>query len=78
MSPAVLGGILLIVGSYFVSKGEIFKSVFAFWVADLCWIGLAIYAGDLYGAITVFIGMVFGVIAFYKMHKGIIRKNLKW
>ena len=66
------------IGSYFVSKGEIFKSVLVFWLADIAWIFLAVSSGDVYGAVTVFIGMTFGIIAFMKMHKGQIRKDLHW
>ena len=78
MTPAILGGLLIILGSFFVSRGEIFKSVFAFAIADICWIFLALASGDIYGAVTVTIGMIFGIVAFYRMHKGQIRKDLKW
>ena len=78
ISPGVLGGFLLILGSYFVSKGEIFKSVVAFWFADLVWVWLSYSAGDVTGSLFIFIGMLFGVIAFYNMHKGNLRKDLKW
>lgn len=78
MTPAIAGGILLMIGSYFVSKGEIYKSVIAFWLADIAWVFLALLSGDIFGSITVFIGMTFGIIAFLKMHKGEIRKDLHW
>ena len=76
MTPAVIGGILLIFGSYFVYTGKIFKSIGVFVGADICWIFVAISVGDIFGAITVTIGMILGILAFLKIHKGDMRKSL--
>ncbi len=77
MTPAIIGGILLIIGAFFVSQGEIFKSVFAYFIADIVWITLAIQAGDIIGAILIIIGGILGIVAFIKMNSGQFHKSIK-
>jgi len=77
MTPAMIGGILLMTGAWFVFKGDIFKSVMFYTVADFIWITLAILAGDYIGATMIAIGGVLGFLAFIKMHKGEFNKTLR-
>lgn len=77
MELSVLGGFLLIIGSYFVYIGNIFKSVVAYTLADLCWFGIAISAGDYFGGGLVLIGMLLGIGVFIKMNLGIFTKSLE-
>lgn len=77
MSPSIIGGILLILGSFFVYKGDIFKSVFVFFCADLCWCFLAFSTGDMLGFTLTLIGMILGLLAFLKMHLGEFSKTIK-
>jgi len=74
---ASIGGVLLIIGAYFVYNGDIFKSVFAYFLADIVWIYLAYTSGDMYGTGMVVIGTCFGIGAFIKMNLGKMRKTLK-
>ena len=76
MTPALIGGILLIIGSYTVYNGKIFWSVGLFFLADCMWVTIAIGTGDFVGAGFIGVGMLLGLGAFYKMHKGKMRKNL--
>ncbi len=76
MTPGLIGGILLIIGSYTIYTGRIYYSVFIFFIADICWVYLSIQSGDIVGSITVIIGMLLGLGAFYKMSSGQMRKNL--
>ena len=73
----MIGGILLMTGAWFVFKGDIFKSVMFYTVADFIWITLAILAGDYIGATMIAIGGVLGFLAFIKMHKGEFNKTLR-
>jgi len=73
---ASIGGILLIIGAYFVYNGDIFKSVGAYFLADIVWIYLAYNSGDYFGTGMVVIGTMFGVGAFIKMNYGKMRKTL--
>jgi len=73
---AVLGGLLLIVGAYLTMKGWIYRSVGIYLVADVCWVVLAYEKGDILGMSFIIVGTILGVIALYKMHKGIMHKNL--
>lgn len=74
---ATIGGILLIIASWFVLKGKIFISVLIYFLADLCWLGIAYSTGDVFGTVSVGIGMTLGLIAFLKMHFGKMRKTLE-
>ena len=76
MSVALLGGIFLIIGSYFVYKGDIFKSVFVYFLADIIWIILGFQSGDILGSIFIIIGAVLGFLAFLKMNSGIFNKKI--
>lgn len=75
-SVAVLGGILLNVGAYFTMKGWIYRSVSVYIVADICWVFLAYDNGDMIGMVLIIIGTILGIIALYKMYKGMMLKNL--
>jgi len=77
MTVAMLGGVILVIGAYFVFKGEVFKSVFAYFIADIIWVILAINAGDIVGAAFIFVGATFGFMAFLKMRSGEFNKTIK-
>lgn len=78
ISFATIGGILLIMGSFFVYRGEIYKSVFVFFLADITWIIISYQSGDYFGSGVVAIGMLLGVAAYLRMNLGSMRKNLHW
>lgn len=74
---SIIGGLLLILGAYFVFKGEIFKSVLVYFIADICWVLLAYNAKDYIGLVFISIGMLLGLGAYMKMNTGKLRKDLK-
>jgi hypothetical protein len=76
ISFAVIGGLLLNVGAYLTFKGKIYQSVMVYLLADLCWIIMAYERDDIWGVISIIVGVSFGVLAFYKMHTGAMNKNL--
>jgi hypothetical protein len=76
MSVAILGGILLNIGAFLTMKGYIYQSVAIYIVADICWVFLAYDNGDMVGMGFIIVGTVLGVIAFYKMYKGMMHKSL--
>ena len=73
---AVIGGILLNIGAYLTYKGKIYESVFVFLLADICWVAMAYIRSDYLGAFFITVGVIFGLLAFYKMQTGKMRKNL--
>ena len=77
MTVATLGGIILVIGAYFVFKGKMFEASIVYFIADICWFTLAIQNNDYLGALLVTIGTLLSMGAFYKMHKGIFHKSLK-
>ncbi len=74
---ATIGGIMLIIGAYFVYRGEIFRSVLIYLMADCIWFTLGILSGDYIGATLIAIGAILGFLAFLKMKNGTMRKDLK-
>jgi len=76
MSYAILGGILLIIGAFFVFRGQIFISVGIYFVADICWVVLAYQQNDYIGMLLISIGMLLGLGAYIKMNTGIMHKTL--
>jgi len=76
-SYLTFGGLILILGAWFVFKGEIFIATFSYLTADLMWIINAVQAGDMQGAMFIGIGMALGIAATYKMQIGKFSKNIK-
>ena len=74
---ATVGGILLIFGSYSLYKGNAFLSIIFYFFADLCWLGMSVAEGKLFGTISILIGISFSLGVFYKMNKGLFHKNLR-
>jgi len=78
MTIATLGGIFLIIGAWFVFRGNVYMSVGMYFIADIMWVIIAFQSGDISGSIIVLIGMLFGLAAFLKMNFGVMRKTLRW
>ena len=76
ISFAVIGGLLLIIGAYLTYKGKIYQSVFVYLFADFCWIIMAYEREDIWGVVSITIGVIFGVLAFVKMQNGEMNKSL--
>ena len=66
----------MILGAWFTSKGDIFKSVGIYLFADLCWIANAFQSDDWVGVGTITVGIMFGLVAFLNMHKGDFHKRI--
>jgi hypothetical protein len=79
MSPVlpIIGGLILILGAYFTYKGDIFKSVMTYLVADMIWVSMAFSVGNIVGACLILFGAGLGVLAFMKMQKGEYRKTIR-
>lgn len=73
---AVVGGFLLNIGAYFTYKGKIFNAVITYLFADMCWIIMAVERNDWIGMGFITVGTTLGFLAFLKMNKGIMGKNL--
>jgi len=73
---AIIGGILLNIGAYFTYKGKIFNSVVTYLFADICWIIMAVERGDWTGMAFITVGTTLGFLAFLKMQKGSMNKDL--
>ncbi len=74
---AVLGGLMLIIGNYYVFKGEVYKSIRMFLIADIAWLWLAIASGNVFGIISVSLGVILSIFAFWKMHTGVFYRDVK-
>ena len=73
---AVIGGIFLNIGAYLTFKGKIYEAVVIYLMADLCWVVMAYNRDDIFGMISIIIGIIFGILAFYKMKSGRMKKSL--
>ena len=73
---ATLGGLLLIAGAFALWRGSVQWSLIFYFLADLCWLGLSLSAGNVQGAIMIGIGMLLGVLVYIKTHTGVFVKTL--
>ena len=76
ITPLAIGGVLLIVASYFVFQGKIFYSTLFYILADFCWILNACVNGDTMGVISVCIGVAANLAMMYKMNNGTFVKDI--
>lgn len=76
ISPALIGGVLLVIGAYLMYTGNVKYSILTYFVADIMWAIMAYIAEDYIGLTFVLIGMVLGFGVFLKIHTGIFRKDL--
>ena len=76
-SYLTFGGLVLILGAWFVFKGEIFVATFTYLIADTMWVINAIISNDIQGAAFISVGMALGIGATYKMQIGKFAKNIK-
>lgn len=66
----------MILGAFLTFKGKIYQSVFTYVIADIMWMILSFQTGDIFGVLTILIGVLLGLGAFYKMHVGKFEKGI--
>ena len=76
LNGAFFGGLMLILGNILVFKGQVYRSVQMFLLADIAWLWMAISAGDISGIVMVSIGVIISLAAFWKMYKGKFYKTI--
>lgn len=76
-SIGTIGGLILIFGAYLNYKGKAFYSIITYFIADFVWVFLSFSAKDYIGSILILIGMIFGILVFFKMKRGEFVKDLK-
>jgi len=76
ISVAVIGGLLLNIGAFLTFKGKIYEAVGAYLFADVCWIYMAYERDDMWGVISIIVGVIFGFLAFMKMKSGKMNKSI--
>ena len=77
MSFAILGGLLLNIGAFLTYKGRIYEAVAIYLFADICWIIMAYERDDLWGVLSICVGVSFGLLAFLKMRSGEMNKSIQ-
>ena len=70
------GGIVLICGAFLTYKGQIYLATFTYLIADFCWVYNAWGTSDFKGVVFITAGIIFGMLATYKMKKGYMEKDL--
>lgn len=76
MSILTFGGLVLIYGAFLTYKGQIYLSAFTYLTADFCWVYNAWGHDDFKGVVFISVGIVFGMLATYKMKNGYMEKDL--
>jgi hypothetical protein len=76
IEPGTIGGILLIFGAFALYRGSLIWSVAIYFAADCAWVVLAFKQQDYFGVTAISIGMVLGLIVWFKAHRGDFVKEL--
>ena len=74
---STIGGLLMLLGSFFTLRGQINISIMIYFIADIAWILLSIQANNIFGAFVIFVAMVVGIVVLYKMKKGTFNKTIR-
>lgn len=74
---STVGGVLLVMGAALTMLGNIYRAVFTYFLADLCWLYLTYTTGNRWGLLTVSLGTLMGFIALLKMYRGLFHKTIK-
>lgn len=77
LDPTLIGGIFLVFGAISIYFGNAYWSIFFYFWADLCWVWLAYQHRDIWGIVSVTIGIVLGLLVWVKMHIGKFKKTIK-
>ena len=77
ISILTVGGFFMIAGAWLTYKGQIFWAIVVYLGADFCWVTHAYSSGDYQGVGFIFIGMVLGIMATWKMYRGKMDKVLR-
>ncbi len=77
LSAITIGGLILWMGGYFTYIGNIFFGVISYAGADVCWLINAYQHGDIFGAITVTVGIIIGILVTIKMQRGKFHKTVR-
>jgi len=72
-----LGGIFLVIGAFFLARGNVYLSVGAYFIADVCWVLMAVAQGAWFSALTIAFGMACGLYVWFRMHRGQFRKSIR-
>jgi len=72
-----LGGVFLVAGALFLARGNVYLSVATYFVADICWVLMAISQRAWVSAATIVFGMLCGVYVWFKINRGEFHRSLK-
>jgi len=72
-----LGGVFLIIGAFFLARGNVYLSVGAYFIADVCWVLMAVARGAWASAAIIVFGMICGLYVWFQMHRGEFRKSIR-
>lgn len=76
-SVITLGGMLLILGAKYMNNGNMLFSTISYVGADWCWAINAWQHADMFGFITVNVGILVGLSVLYRINKGVFVKSLR-
>ena len=71
------GGVFLVLGAWFLARGNVFASVGFYFIADVCWVLMAVSQGAYWSAAAIMFGMLCGLYVFFKMHRGQFRRSIQ-
>ena len=73
---SILGGLLMMLGSFWTYRGNIEYAIVTYAIADFAWIYNAWILGDIFGAFTILFALLLGIGVYYKMQKGTFNKTI--
>ena len=71
------GGLFLIIGALFLAKGNVYLSVGAYFLADVCWVLMALSQHAWVSAVTIAFGMLCGVYVWWNINRGKFHKSIR-
>ena len=77
MSLLIIAGAFMILGAYLFYRGQVFLASIIYQIPNSIFLIIAFQNKDIFGGLTVFVGICLALATIYKMHTGSFVKNLK-
>ena len=72
-----IGGVFLVIGAFFLARGNVYASVIAYFIADVMWVLMAASQRAWISAGMIAFGMACGIYVWWNMERGKYRKSIK-
>jgi len=72
-----IGGVFLVLGAFFLARGNVYASVVTYFIADIMWVLMAVSQRAWLSVGMIAFGMACGIYVWWNMGRGKYKKSIK-